>query len=144
MSAIRRLVTHFLENLREGSSVELNELLVGVSHAKDYPYLDLLTCSLFRSFPNCWKPSSRVMKLADILEAVAVLACMTLFLSKRVLRRSLSYVGFSHCPSRGSNDRTNLSLLLKIECVDFLELSFLAGAVSLLWEISAGTDDLQV
>ena len=84
-------VTYFLEDLRKGGGVELNELLVNVSHAEAKPlYVDVLTCSLFRSFPNCWKPSSRVMKLADILEAVALLACMTFFLSKRVLRRSLS------------------------------------------------------
>lgn len=33
--------------------------------------------------------------------------------------------------------RANLSFLLQIECIDLLELSFLAGAVSLLWGDSA-------
>ena len=75
------------------------------------------------------------MKLAEILDTVALLACMTLFLSKRVLRRSLSYEVLSHCLSSEECRRANLGLFLKIECIDFFELPFLAVTVSLLWRI---------
>lgn len=71
------------------------------------------------------------MKLAEILEAVPLLACITLFLSRRVLRRSLSYEAFSNYHCLAYHSEANLSLLLEVECIDFLKLSFLAVTVSI-------------
>ena len=70
------------------------------------------------------------MKLAEILEAVPLLACITLFLSRRVLRRSLSYKVFSNCRCLAYHNEANLGLLLEVECIDFLKLSFLPVTVS--------------
>ena len=84
------LCTNLLEDLRESSRIYLNELLPTVSWEDTNEIADR-TWSLFKSLPNCWKPSSRVTKLADIFEACELLACMTFFLSRSVLRRSLSY-----------------------------------------------------
>ena len=47
-------------------------------------------CSLFKSPPNCWKPSSSAMKLAESLGSVAPRLLRARFLSVSVLRRSLS------------------------------------------------------
>ena len=71
------------------------------------------------------------MKLAEILDAVPLLACITLFLSRRVLRRSLSYEIFSNCWCLAYHSEANLGLLLEVECIDFLELSFLQVTVSI-------------
>ena len=71
------------------------------------------------------------MKLAEILDAVPLLACITLFLSRRVLRRSLSYERFSNCHCLTNHGEANLSLLLEVEGIDFLKLSFLPATVSI-------------
>ena len=71
------------------------------------------------------------MKLAEIFEAVPLLACITLFLSRRVLRRSLSYEVFSNFRCLAYHSEANLGLFLEVECVDFLELPFLPVAVSI-------------
>ena len=71
------------------------------------------------------------MKLAEILEAVPLLACITRFLSRRVLRRSLSYVVISNCRCLADHSEANLGLLLEVECVDFLKLSFLPITISI-------------
>ena len=71
------------------------------------------------------------MKLAEILDAVPLLACITLFLSRRVLSRSLSYERFSNCHCLAYHSEANLSLLLEVEGIDFLKLSFLPATVSI-------------
>lgn len=66
------------------------------------------------------------MKLADSLEVVMLRACITFFLSSKVFRRSLSCSTMSNRLGL-TNQRTNLGLLLKVERVHSLQLSFLTG-----------------
>ena len=74
------------------------------------------------------------MKLAEILEAVPLLACITLFLSRRVLRRSLSYEVFSNWRRLTYHSAANLGFFLEVECINFLKLSLLPVTVSVqLW-----------
>ena len=65
------------------------------------------------------------MKLAEIFDVVELLDCITLFLSNKVLSRSLS------CRKDESGHNfihwfeTNLRFLLQIKGIDFFELSLL-------------------
>lgn len=54
-----------------------------------------------------------MIKLADIFEAVALLACMTFFLSKRVFSRSLSYRTVSPNSQRGALQKKQPPLLFE-------------------------------
>ena len=80
------------------------------------------------------------MKLAEILDAVPLLACITLFLSRSVLRRSLSYEGFSSRRCLTNHGEANLSLLLEVKGIDFLKLSFLPATVSIQHCIAITSD----
>ncbi len=70
------------------------------------------------------------MKLAEIFEVVALLDCIILFLSSRVLRRSLSYSKrVKSRPYRRGN--ADLGFFLEVEGIDPFKLSFLMQTVSI-------------
>lgn len=84
-------IYYLLEDLGESSSINLDELLsnsLGTVRLRHGPQL---TCNLFRSFPNCWNPSSSVTKVAESFDDAEVRACITRFLSNKVFSRSLSF-----------------------------------------------------
>lgn len=80
-------VTHLLQDFREGSRINFNELLGRVSFdhsSRRGP----ITSSLLRSMLNCFRPSSRATYLEEDLETDCGCCCMTFFLSKSVDKRS--------------------------------------------------------
>ena len=121
---------HLFEDFRKCSGIDLHKLLARRSVLDSFRPMARKqpTCSLLRSLPNCWKPSSRVTKVADSFDAAELRACNKRFLSSSVLRRSLSY-------SRMSNrsiqpDGADLCLFLKVEGIDTFQLSFLGEPFS--------------
>jgi len=88
-----------------------------------------LTCNLFRSFPNCWNPSSSVTKVAESFEDAELRACITRFLSNKVFSRSLSFGAMSEASKR-SECPCYLCFLLKVEDIDLLKFALLTNNVS--------------
>jgi len=122
-------IYYLLEDLGESSGIDLDELLsnwLGIVRLRHGPQL---TCNLFRSFPNCWNPSSSVTKVAESFEDAEVRACITRFLSNKVLSRSLSFGAMSEA-SKSLEFPCYLCFLLKVEDIDLLKFALLINNMS--------------
>lgn len=122
-------IYYLLEDFGESSGIDLDELLsnsLGTVRLRHGPQL---TCNLFRSFPNCWNPSSSVTKVAESFEDAEVRACITRFLSNKVLSRSLSFGAMSEA-SKSLEIPYYLCFLLKVENIDLLKFALLNNFMS--------------
>lgn len=110
--------------LRKRGLVDFDKLLKPVSIGNCRYRIGKSTCSFARSELNCRKPSSSAMNREDNLDAGGCRDCIDLFWSSSEFSRSCNCL-LSVSLQRDLHLCTDLSLFLKVECVDLLQLAFL-------------------